>query len=346
MLYAFLLSGEYPELAKAEVEYLLSLSNPTHFGRVLIYTADFGDLINRFVSRLALTKEVVKVYSICSFEELKDVIENLAEYVLLLNKKCCVRVKYFTPGSMVLGNAKKVKDVEVTLKDVQVQELEKELGAILWRKGVNISVSNPDIIIRIYIFPDSKVIVGILVFKLNAKEYSRRHPEKRPYFRPGVMLPKLCRALVNIALNEGKLLDPMCGTGGIVIEAYFSKLNAYGVELYPEIVRGCRTNLKALGVKADVVCGNALKMPFKDETFDSIVTDFPYFQSSKSVFDKETIYSKAPEEFYRVLKPGKRAVVVTHTEIDFSPFKTLDVYRIRVHSNLVRKIYVIQKVHE
>ncbi len=336
MLYAFLLSGENPELARAEIEYLLSLTNPKKFGRVLVYSGEVNNL-----KRLALTKEVVKVYSICKLEDLKDIFDSLAEYMLLIGKTCCVRVKYFSPGSMVLGDAN-IKS-ESKINKINNTELEKELGAILWRKGVKISVSKPENIIRVYIFPDSTVIVGLLVFKLNTKEYSERHPEKRPFFRPGVMLPKLCRAIVNIALRAGSLLDPMCGTGGFLIEAYLSGLNACGVELYPEIARGCKINLDFLKINAEVLCGNALNLPFKDESFNAIATDFPYFQSSKSVFDCETIYSKAPEEFYRVLKPNSRAVVVTNRDMDFSPLKIIDIYRIKVHSSLIRRIYVLEK---
>ncbi len=328
MLHAFFLSGECVELARAEVEYLLSLSNPRTFGRVLVYQGYVSDL----VKRLALTREVVRVYSICDFDELFEKFKELAEYLMLSNgKKYCVRVKSFCfPGQNNHDNKNSKNS----------QELERELGAVLWKKGLKISVSKPDAVVRVYLFSDC-VIFGLLVHRLNTKEYSGRHPERRPFFRPGVMLPKMCRAVVNISTVSGTFLDPMCGTGGIVIEASLSGLKAVGLELYPEIARGCKENLKALGVKAEVLCGNAAELPLKSNSIDGIATDFPYFQSSKSLLGKEELYERAVEEFYRVLKDNRRAVVVTNEERDFPPFRVLDVFRLRVHSSLTRYIYVL-----
>ena len=44
---------------------------------------------------------------------------------------------------------------------------------------------------------------------------------KRPFFRPVSLEPRLARAAVNIAagVDEGYVVDPMCGTGGILIES-------------------------------------------------------------------------------------------------------------------------------
>ncbi len=335
MLHAFLLSGDYPEIARAEIEYLLCLTNPKKIGRVLLYQGYVGE----GVRRLALTKEVVKVFSLTSLDELERVVEELAEYLsITFTGKCCVRVKYFSPGSMRLGVAE--PHVE-SLEKIDRARLERGLGAILWRKGLKISVSSPDQVVRVYIFPDSSAIVGLLAHKLDTKQFSRRHPERRPFFRPGVMLPKLCRALVNISTPRGTFLDPMCGTGGLVIEASLLGLRAVGVELYPEIVRGCRENLKALSPEAEVVCGNAATLPLKSGSIDGVATDFPYFQSSKSLYGREELFVRVSEELARVMKAGKRAVFVTNCEFDF-PMKVLDVFRIRVHSSLTRWVYVLE----
>ena len=333
MLHAFFISGDYPELARAEIEYLLCLSNPEKIGRVLVYQGYVGEKVRR----LALTREVVKIFSITSFEELEKTFEELAEYLLLsFSGKCCVRVKFFGSGT---------SEVEIlgVMGVKEKSELEKKLGAILWRRGIKISVSSPDRIIRVYIFPDGSAIVGLLEFKLDTKQFTRRHPERRPFFRPGVMLPKLCRALVNISTPSGTFLDPMCGTGGLVIEASLLKLNAIGVDLYPEIARGCLENIRFFSIPAHIVCGNAAQLPLKDCSVDGIATDYPYFQSSKSLYSRDELLRKTCEEFLRVLRCGKRAVVTTNCECEFEGFNVLDVFRVRVHSSLTRRIYVLEK---
>ncbi len=339
---AFLISGDYPELARAEIEYLLSVLNPKVLGRVLVYRCYQSKLIER----LALTREVVKVYALCSFYEVEERLKELADYLLLtFSGKCCVRVKYFLPASLEYfrNSAVNSKKCSLFLSGEERKELERSLGAVLWRKGLKISVSSPDTVVRVYVFPDSSALVGLLLHRQNTKQFSERHPEKRPYFRPGVMLPKLCRALVNISTARGSFLDPMCGTGGFVIEASLSGLNAAGVDLYPEVVRGCKANTEVFSPEAHVICGDATNLPFKSCVFDGVATDFPYYQSSRSLFSRETLHEKVAEEVYRVLKPGRRAVFVTNVDAEFSPLKITDVYRIRVHGNLTRRVYVLEK---
>ncbi len=345
MLHAFLLSGDYLDLARAEIEYLLCLTNPRVMGRVLIYQGYVGENVRR----LALTKEVVKVFSITSLDEINRSFEELAEYLsLTFCGKCCVRVKCFSPGSFgseTRGAGKSEADAstEINTEKIDKVAMERELGAILWKKGVKISVSSPDRIVRVYIFPDSTTIIGLLEFRLDTKQFSKRHPEKRPFFRPGVMLPKLCRALVNISTLKGVFLDPLCGTGGFVIEASLLGLRAVGVELYPDIAKGCRENLRYFSLSADVVCGNAAQLPLKDCSVDGIATDTPYYQSSKSLYSRDELLSKASEEFCRVLRVGGRAVVVTNCDCDFPSLKMLDEFRVRVHGSLTRRIYVLEK---
>jgi len=348
MKYAFLISGENPELAKAEIEYLLSLSNPEVFGRVLIYESQ--SLMN--VNRLALTKEVVEVHSICNFGELENVVKELSGSLLSSFKsyKICIRVKYFSPGSLSCGLSscnynvsKKLKNFDLILSGRDCSNLERNLGKILYSRGFKISVSSPEIIVRIYIFPDSTAVVGILKFKQDTKQYTLRHPKKRPFFKPGVMLPKFCRAIVNISTVNGTFLDPMCGTGGFVIEAFLVGLKAVGIEVYPEVARGCRQNLNFLSPYAHVVCGDATNLPIKSNSIDGVATDFPYFLSSKSIFDRETLHSRVAEEVCRVLKHGKRAVLVTNVDVSLAPLKVIEIYNIRIHSSLTRKIYILEK---
>jgi len=55
------------------------------------------------------------------------------------------------------------------------------------------------------------------------------------------------------------------------------------------------------------------------------------------------LYSKAIEEFSRVLKPKKYAIVVTNTDIDYllnKRFKIRSKFYQRVHRSLTRRIYV------
>ena len=145
-------------------------------------------------------------------------------------------------------------------------------------------------------------------------------------------------------MKEGDIfLDPFSGTGGILIEASLLGITGVGTDADPDMTRGSRMNCKETDIcSADVVC-----LPFKDNSFDGIVTDFPYGQSSRiKAPDNKNLYESAMSEISRVLKPGHRAVVITHCDITFAAEKFLEIialYEHRVHKSLTRRVLVVGK---
>ncbi|AEA46134.1 methyltransferase domain-containing protein [Archaeoglobus veneficus] len=315
MKYAFLLSGDLPEIAFGEIRYLFGPAE-------LDIRVAVAEAIDSLFPRLALSHEVIELITVCEWHELEEVFANMS----LPPQPLCVRVK-------------KVKPVSI-----KSHELERKLGAVLWRRGAKISVSSPRSIVKVYLA--EKAYVGLLCHVTDTKQFEERHPNRRPYFRPGVILPRLSRALVNIAIGSGLLLDPMCGTGGFLMEAGLMNLDYIGVEAFEEIARGCALNLRHYGLHASVLCGDARKLPLKDESVDGITTDFPYLQSSKSYGTLEDLYRNSLPEFSRVLKKGCRAVLVSNLDVEdmiSEHFKILDIFRYRVHGSLTRRIYVCKK---
>ena len=71
------------------------------------------------------------------------------------------------------------------------------------------------------------------------------------------------------------LLDPFCGTGGILIEAELLSMHAIGSDFDPLMVQGSTRNLPS----ASLMIADATQLPFSDHSIDTIVTDFPYGQS-------------------------------------------------------------------
>lgn len=317
MRYLFLLSGENPELAKAEV---LSLARA--FGEILYFEVDERILLleykgEQFFERLSLSHEVSESISSCHFNELRDQFQNLS-----LEGSCCVRVS----GIGVKSDP----------------ELEKKLGAILWKKGSKIDLKNPENLIRVYFTPKA-CYIGLLKFRINKKQFRDRMPNKRPFFMPVVILPKLSRAIVNlVSLKRGLILDPMCGTGSFLIEAGLMGLDFCGMDYYEDIVEGCKKNLEFFNLRGDVFQGDAREMPFKDESFDGIVTDYPYFRATRSG-TRDELYDRSLSEITRVLKKGSRAVVVTNIDLNELPLRLVFKFNQRVHGSLTRRIYVLEK---
>ena len=306
------LSGEFEELARIEAE--------TFLNRIILTDRQIavGECgFNRF-ERFGLIHEASLHLFSCDINELQDFFKE----VEIPDGKCCVRVR------------------NIGGKKADSTKLERELGAILWKRGSKISVSNPDYIYRVYL--SNKAHVGILLHATDRKQFLKRRPDLKPFFRPGALLPRLARSLVNIALKDGLLLDPMCGTGTIIIEAGLMGLDFLGIEAYSNIAHGCKVNLRHYGLPSNVLIGDARNLPIKDESVDAIVTDFPYLQSTKALGDLLDLYEKSLSEFKRVLKPDSRLIFISNLDVEeiVKNFKIEHKLYQRLHKSLTRRIYI------
>ncbi len=237
--------------------------------------------------------------------------------------------------------AARVRKMEGSSMETPVPDLERLIGSSI--RGT-VSLSNPSCEYRA-ILSDDRCYFGKVLLRIDRPSYDQRRPGSRAFFHPGVMMPRLARALVNISLIRPgeKLLDPFSGTGGIVLEA--SLVGAYGIgsDIDPFMADGSRKNVPGAGiVRADTRC-----LPFRDASIDAVVTDLPYGQSVSIIAGSlEGLYCSALSEIRRVLVPGKRAVVVTHRDISGEAAKVMSVracYAQRVHKSLTRRILVLER---
>lgn len=101
-----------------------------------------------------------------------------------------------------------------------------------------------------------------------------RRPIKRSGFHPTGVHPKIARACINISgKTTGKLIDPFCGSGGIIIESALLGFETYGTDCDEIMIKKSKKNLFDLGIKAKVKLGDAFKVRGK---YDLVVTDPPY----------------------------------------------------------------------
>lgn len=322
----FYLSGEFEDLAAIEAETFLKMfDGESENIDTQIVIGKCSDEIVTCLYRFGLIHEASRhLFSCSSLDELKDGFESME----IPDGALCVRVR------------------NIGKRRVDSLRLERELGRILWKKGAKISVSKPDHVLRVYI--SNRIHVGILLHETDRKQFLLRRPDLKPFFRPGAILPRLARSLVNIAgIKNGILLDPMCGTGTILVEAGLVDLDFLGIEAYKVIAKGCAINLRYYGLPANVVTGDVKSMGLGDESVDGIVTDFPYLQSTKSLGETHELYSLALQEFSRVMRGENRAIFLTNLDVDDlvnEHFKIEHKLYQRLHKSLTRRIYVCRKL--
>jgi SAM-dependent methyltransferase len=99
--------------------------------------------------------------------------------------------------------------------------------------------------------------------------------------------------------SEARMLDVGSGIGGPA--RYFAStygMHVTGIDLTPEFREVAVMFSERLGLadKNEFITGDALELPFDDETFDIVFTE----HASMNIEDKDRMFA----EMYRVLKPG------------------------------------------
>jgi tRNA (guanine10-N2)-dimethyltransferase len=312
----FELSGEHSELPYAELECVGTVLDR----RQQVAVAECPD--PEATERLALTHAVMEYLGEC---------EASKEAFSALLKELSIRTE-----RPFAGRVKKIHGT--ALKEPQLG-LERLIGSMI--EGP-VSLSSPQEEYRA-ICSEDRCYFGRCIKKIDRGLFEHRNPMRRAFFHPGVMMPIMARALVNLTLvgKEELLADPFCGTGGVLLEAEMIGVRAVGSDFDPAMVIGSRKNLPS----ADVMLADATSLPFCDCTIDAVATDLPYGQSVRIRGDTfSSLYDGALAEIRRVLKPGRRAVVVTHrdiSELAGRHFTVLQLHEQRVHKSLTRRIMVL-----
>ncbi|MHB8163718.1 MAG: methyltransferase domain-containing protein [Methanoregula sp.] len=276
--------------------------------------------------RLAMTQVVLEYLGECepSIPAFKNLLKELA----------------ITTTRTFAGRAKKVHGGLHELNPSSQREFERLIGDMI---AGPVSLNNPETEYRA-ILSEDKCYFGRVLFSIHRSGYDERNPGKRDFFHPGVMMPRMARTLANIAgVQAGdRVLDPFCGTGGILIEAELLGAHAIGSDFDPLMISGSRQNT----AQSFLMLADATRLPFKDHSIDSVVTDLPYGQSVciKKADTMDNLYAGALDEIRRVLKPGRRAVVVTHKDISAiarQHMTVLQQHEQRVHKSLTRRVLVL-----
>ena len=345
MLYAFELSGEHEELPAAEVFACLKIEELDFRPHIMIDQCLVVEITGKeegvekilrdtITDRLAMTHHILKVIGIT---------ENTSGAILKL-AEAFDSSGYIREGQSFVVRAKRIKHHV----DFPGEFLEQKVGGCIYRKGFRANLKNPDVEFRVIM--SEKAVLGALLSSIDRSAYEARTPQNKPFFHPGVLMPRVARALTNLSgIKPGELiLDPFCGTAGILVEAGLVGAKVIGIDAQEKLVKGARMNLEAFKLDYVLTEGDACRMPFKDATIDAVVTDPPYGRSAAILAESlETLYSCALEEIERILKPGGIAVVVSDkTASEYGKkagLKVLDIYTQRVHRSLTRTITVFQK---
>ena len=312
----FELSGEHPDLPVAELECVGTVLDR----RAQVAVAECPDPLA--VGRLALTHVVMEYLGEC---------EPTEEAFTELLRDLAIRTDRPFAG--------RVKKIQGSRMEAAQLDLERLIGTLIIGP---VSLRDPVEEYRA-VASEDRCYFGRVIARIDRGAFEMRNPMRRPFFHPGVMMPRMARALVNLSLVAPgeRTFDPFCGTGGILLEAREIGVRILGSDFDPAMVAGYRQNLPG----AEVMIADATAVPIRDGTLDAVVTDLPYGQSVRIRAESmDRLYDGSLAEIRRILAPGRRAIVVTHrdiTPIAARHFTVLQDHEQRVHRSLTRRILVL-----
>ena len=268
---------------------------------------------------------------------------------------------------------------------VDTERAERELGGVLVDRGFGVDLDEPDQVLRATFsegrLPPERNAAGatgdlltpvegnnregdhVSVCTLgwltaeSVRDFGTRSPTDKPFFQPGSMDALLARAIANIADARpgATILDPMCGTGGVLVEAGLVGADVIGTDAQTKMARGARANLShfldqeapsPVGVDRGawhVGRGDGTRLPLADDAVDGVVFDAPYGRQSKIERHRlADLVSGALSEARRV---ADRAVVVADrswaTEARAAGWELDAAFERRVHRSLTRYVLVL-----
>lgn len=347
LFYAHLWGG-HPTLPISELKALLELQlNYEDRYRIVdivdnlaFFQADLNpDSIKELVERAAYVKSVGLYLGVCEVEDSKvNTLDCNLEFTQLLDKNYAYKVDFHR--------------IKGYLKEVDSRKVIVGVARILEEAGFKATPKGTKVVDAIAI--GGSIVLGLRLASLNVREFEERKPSRRPFFKPGPLDPRLSRVLVNISrFRPGEvILDPFCGTGGIVLEACI--LGASRIlcgDIDKAMTIGSKVNLSHYKCPATLsYCADATNPPIKDDSIDRIVTDPPYGRSTTTLGRPlASLYEKFVEKAFNLLRRGGYLVFAGPEKLrpqriaSNIGFKVVEKHYMYVHGSLTRIIVVARK---
>jgi tRNA (guanine10-N2)-dimethyltransferase len=297
---------------------------------VLLVEAKVDDAdIRNLAERLAFTFHIDEVLFSCP-ATLREIITQAERHPLPMEGTIAIRCK---SRSSSLGSPQVID----------------RLGDV-YTKNRKVDLTHPEIELRALVI-EKTAYVGIKKAEIQTSHFQQRRGHLRPFLSPITLHPKIARALVNLSSVKKNevLLDPFCGTGGILIEAGLLGIEIIGSDIEKKMIEGCRRNLGFYHLKRyRLYCADIGDIKQQVDYVDAVVTDFPYAKATTTKGEQlQRLYTRGFEHISSLLKKNKRAVVGLSSEEMIANgeryLSLVDVFPIRAHRSLTRYFVVYKK---
>jgi len=222
--------------------------------------------------------------------------------------------------------------------------VEGPLGSDFGRTG-RVDLDQPAVDYRLLI--GEEFLLGRVIHRVDRARLEATKVAHRSFSLPISLHPKFARALVNFARvpMAGTVLDPFCGTGGVLLEAAAIGLRPVGLDRDRRMVLGCRSSLRDVHAEDRLAMADAGHLPLRSGSVHGIATDPPYGRAASTRGESiESLYGRAFRAFRDLLPSAAHVAIVLPNEamIDLASehLALIETHALRVHRSLVRHFCV------
>lgn len=338
----FRISGENEELAGAELRAVLDAEGIEYsvLKRLpqVILLSSFPESLAAASRKCSMVREGGRLLFVrrAKAKEILDAVEEIELYELdSLRNTFSVRIR------RIQGSSREI-----------CVELEGEIGRRILQKrpDLKVDLDNPEHTF-IGLLAGDHMVFGLKMIEVKTRGFKSRSPKNRPFFHPSSMSPILARVMVNLSrCRDGELLlDPFCGTGGILMEAGLTGRRVLGSDVKEEMVTGTLRNLRHSRIAIEGLAISEIGfLPFVQA--DSIATDSPYGKLSTTLGDKpESVIRRFLNSAAHIVPRGRHVCLGSQTEIELrdmaeeAGFKVVERLQVREHRSLTRTILVLRR---
>tara|TARA_Y100001978_G_scaffold95544_1_gene85619 strand:+ start:24817 stop:25959 length:1143 start_codon:yes stop_codon:yes gene_type:complete len=285
-------SGWHPSLFRLEMEILCKV-RPYRFGtRVVLVNSNYNFMNS--LKKSATLDECLSPYGLSSdFSDIESIMEGwIMEQDLGYEFGKSIAVRWIRiDGGIGKLNGKKLAN---------------HCGRILKQKGWHINLEFPDVELVFVLDGISEHIFwGIRQISKHPREgWNKRAATERPFFKPISLDPRLARVALNLVIEEpdGIICDPMCGTGGVILEGSILNQNMVGIDLDKQMVSGTNENLNWLNKfhknlpNQQIIHGNAINcaeiLKQNNIQISGLVFDPPYGKNAWKSDELRELFSR------------------------------------------------------
>ena len=326
--YLLELGGENIDLGKYEAMELLEHENyvPNILSQEsnLVVIEVAKEIEKKIIRRFGMVKRISRILNYLKKIEIDEVVKEIPD-IDIKDNSFAIRLLKRNGGSE--------------------SKIAKLLGEKIDSKN-KIDLNDPDIKIFYYSGKNSIISIWDKDMETYYSKCLEHHVKHRPYFSPISIHPRIARSMINLSRcpPQGRIIDPFCGTGGILIEIADVGIKAIGIDILDKMKEYSLGNLKHYNLTAEVSCGDIGKL--RNYEFDAIVTDPPYGISTTTKGEGVTnLMKRSFDLFADKLKSKQRLVMAVSKpelihEKDFKIIKHFEWY---IHKSLTRYIMVIEK---